>query len=332
MKFITDILKERRWRMHKFHPFRVLVAKEISDHLRSWRFIVLLGIIWLTCLSSLYASISAMRNLDPTADELQSFVFLQLFTIQGETLPSFITFVSFLGPLLGLGMGFDAVSSERSRGTLSRLLSQPIHRDDVLNAKFVAALLVITIMFFALGFLVMACGLTIIGIPPTPEELIRMVLFLAVTVVYIGFWLNLSIWFSTRFKQPATSALTGIAVWMFYSVFYGLIVRMIASVTAPSTDMEKELLQHAGLIQGLMRLSPSHLYEEATTTLLMPEVRNLGPLFMEQTIGAIPNSPLPIMQSLLLVWPQITGLIAATLLCFALAYVHFMRQEIRARS
>jgi ABC-2 type transport system permease protein len=40
---------------------------------------------------------------------------------------------------------------------------------------------------------------------------------------------------------------------------------------------------------------------------------------------------LPLGQSLLLVWPQVTGLIAATILCFVLAYVSFMRREIRSR-
>ena len=52
----------------------------------------------------------------------------------------------------------------------------------------------------------------------------------------------------------------------------------------------------------------------------MPSVRSLGPLTMEQVQGAIP-SPLPLGQSLLVVWPQLTGLIAATVICFALSYV-----------
>jgi ABC-2 type transport system permease protein len=30
------------------------------------------------------------------------------------------------------------------------------------------------------------------------------------------------------------------------------------------------------------------------------------------------------------VWPQLVGLLALTVLCFAFAYVGFMRQEIRA--
>ncbi len=47
-------------------------------------------------------------------------------------------FVGIVAPLLGVAFAFDAVNGERAEGTLPRLLSQPIHRDDVINGKFVA--------------------------------------------------------------------------------------------------------------------------------------------------------------------------------------------------
>ncbi|EXY32416.1 ABC-2 transporter family protein, partial [Bacteroides fragilis str. 3397 T10] len=105
-------------------------------------------------------------------------------------------------------------------GTLSRMLSQPIHRDCIINAKFVAALIVIGIMLFVLGFLVMGCGLIAIGIPPTAEEFWRIVFFIITSIFYVAFWLNLAILFSLRFRQAATSALASVAVWLFFSVFY----------------------------------------------------------------------------------------------------------------
>jgi ABC-2 type transport system permease protein len=46
--------------------------------------------------------------------------------------------------------------------------------------------------------------------------------------------------------------------------------------------------------------------------------------------GGMAPTPLPLVQSLLLVWPQLTSLIALTALCFAGSYIIFMREEIRA--
>jgi ABC-2 type transport system permease protein len=313
-------------------PFMAIVQKEIADHVRSWRYGILFVLMLLTCLGSLYTASTGMRNAISTDNEVKSFFFLNLFTYTNGTLPPFITFVSFLGPLLGIGLGFDAINSERSKGTLSRLMAQPVHRDDVLNAKFVAALIVIGVMFFALGFLVAGLGMLILGIPPTPEEVWRLILFLIISTVYVAFWLNLSIMLSVRLRQAATSALTGMAIWIFFSVFYGLLIDLVAGATAPADPRDPDaVISHTEWIQLLMRLSPSQLFSEATTTLLVPSVRSLGPLSMEQIIGAIP-SPLPLGQSILLVWPQLTGMVAETLVCFAAAYVMFMRQEIRSRN
>ena len=87
-------------------------------------------------------------------------------------------------------------------------------------------------------------------------------------------------------------------------------------------------MSYQNLLLSLMRLAPSQLYTDAATTLLMPSLRSLGPLSMEQLAGAIP-SPLPLKESLMIVWPQVTGLLAATTVCFALSYYLFMRREIR---
>ena len=329
------LAKQREKRRNKvYHPFWTIVQKEIGDHVRSWRFIILLAIISLTCLGSLYTATMSLRETAVADNADKSFFFLRLFTTaDADTgLPAFITFVSFLGPLLGIALGFDAVNSERNKGTLSRIMSQPIHRDYLLNAKFVAALIIITILFAALTFLVMGFGLFMLGIPPTPEEFLRMLAFLVLTVFYVGFWLNLSILFSVRFRQPATSALAGISIWLFFSVFFSLILNLIGNALMPSADATTEdFLGYQQFMEMIARLSPSQLFSEATVTLLMPSVRSLSSfLTIDQLIGAIPG-PLPIGQSLLLVWPQITALIAATMICFAISYVMFMRQEIRSR-
>ena len=313
------------------HPFWVIVRKEVSDYIRSWRFIILIAIIALTCMGSMYTALGNMSKAVKPNDPEGTFFFLKLFTISDGTLPSFFVFISFLGPLLGISLGFDAINSEHNKGTLSRLMSQPIYRDYILNSKFIAALIVLSTLFFSLGFLVMGFGLVAIGIPPTPEEFMRIVFFILLSIFYVAFWLNLSIFFSVRFRQAATSALAGIAVWLFFSVFFDMIINLLAKGFAPSAmASEHQVIGYQNFILALMRFSPAQLFSEATTTLLMPSVRSLGPLTMEQLSGAIP-SPLPLGQSLLLVWPQVTGLIAGTILFFALAYVNFMRKEIRSR-
>ena len=324
-------MSEKRKNNRVIHPFRLLVEKEISDHVRSWRFVILIAIIGLTCLGSMYTALTNISNAIKPDDPEGSFFFLKIFTISDGTLPSFVVFISFLGPLLGISLGFDAINSEQNKGTLSRILSQPIHRDYIINAKFLAALAVISVMFLSLGFLVMGAGLISIGIPPTVEEFLRIICYIALSIIYVAFWLNLAILFSVRFRQPATSALAAIAVWLFFTVFYPMIVNLITKPFEPSAlATAQHIIFYGKLKLGLLRILPNELFDEATTTLLMPSVRSLGPLTMEQVHGSIP-SPLPLGQSVMLVWPQVTVLIAATIICFLLAYVPFMKREIRSR-
>jgi ABC-2 type transport system permease protein len=125
--------------------------------------------------------------------------------------------------------------------------------------------------------------------------------------------------------------MAGIAVWLFFTVFYHIIVSLIARATSPSaTASAQQVVGYNEMILNMLRILPSQLYSDATTTLLVPTVRSLGPLTMDQIVGAIPG-PLPFGQSLLLIWPQITGLIASTILCFVFSYISFMKREIRSR-
>ncbi len=316
-------------------PFWVIVQKEFGDHIRSWRFVILLGIVTLACIGSIYTAITALKDgITSTGGGTDTrFLFLSMFTVSDGTLPSFLTFLSFLAPLIGISIGFDSVNTERNKGTLSRLLAQPIHRDDLLNAKFVAGLLLIGVVVFSLGFLVMGLGLFTIGYPPSPEEFWRVVIALLITTVYVGLWLNISLFFSVRFKQAATSALSGIALWLFFLVFFGMIANMISNATAPSNPGDADaVISHEHWMMLLDRLSPANLFQEAASTMLLPDVRTLNAFVTQEQAYRAISAPLPLTQSALLIWPHIVALVAETIVMFGASYVLFMRQEVRSRS
>jgi len=309
-----------------------MVSKEISGHIRSWRFIVLLILIALTFWGAMYVSLTNIRaavaNID---DPDQLFLYLKLLTTTDGTLPPFHVFLNFLGPLLGISLGFDAINSEQQSGTLTRIMAQPVYRDNLLLSKFVSALILISILFVSLVLLMIGGGMVLTGVRIEPEEVLRILSFTVICVMYVGFWLGLSILLSVKFRQAATSALTAIGIWLFFTVFYQIVISLAVKAFIPHAQAlsQSDVVRYNEIILSLLRLAPSQLYTDATTTLLMPSIRSLGPLTMEQMAGAIP-SPLPFQESLMIVWPQVSGLVAATMVCFALAYYLFMRREIRS--
>ena len=305
-----------------WHGLGTVVLKELSDHLASARMRVLEWLVVLTALAAVYGAIQQIR--DVTAED--PFLFLRLFTTAREPLPSFVSFLSFLVPLMAIGLGFDAINGEHNQRTLSRILSQPIYRDALLFGKFIAGLATLSISLIALWLLVIGLGLIMLGVPPGGEEMGRALIFLAVTIAYAGVWLALAMLFSVMFRSAATAALVTLGLWLFITLIWPALAPAIAEAVVPA-DSQEALVVTA---QMLSRLSPSTLYGESILALLDPTTRTLGPIYLSQLQGAVMGAPLPLWDSVMVAWPQIVGLIAASILLFVGGYIAFQRQEVRA--
>jgi len=313
-----------------FSGLGVVMLKELSDHLTSIRMRVLEWLVVLVALAALYGAIQQIK--DTTAED--PFLFLRLFTTSRDPLPSFVSFLSFLVPLMAIGLGFDAVNGEHNRRTLSRILSQPIYRDALLFGKFLAGLVTLSISLITLWLLVIGLGLFLIGIPPGAEEIARSFVFLLVTIIYAGVWLALALLFSILFRSAATAALVTLGLWLLVTFIWPVLSGALAQIIVPPDPRYTALgLQTPGtaqLEQILARFSPSTLYAEIVVALLDPTTRALGPIYLSQLQGAVLGAPLPFAESVLIAWPQMVGMIATAIVLFVIGYVIFQRQEVRA--
>ena len=76
--------------------WRPLYRKEMSDHIRSKRFLIVLGLILLTSCASIYGALTGLS--DAVASD-SSYIFLKLFTLSGSSIPSFTSFIALLDVL-----------------------------------------------------------------------------------------------------------------------------------------------------------------------------------------------------------------------------------------
>jgi len=335
---------------HLVPGWRVIAAKELTDHVTSIRFLVLLVILAIAAAIPLYFAAGRLRDLAEQVSGAQA-LFLGLFTLGSQEF-DFLradTFVAWLAPLLGIAFGFDAINVERTEGTLPRLVSQPIHRDDVINGKFAAGLGVIAVTLLGMVMIVAGVGMLRLGIVPDMTELVRIVTWLLVTILYVGFWLAFAVLLSVVLRRAASAALIGFGTWVAVVFFGPLLIGLLANIIAPAPgaiqtqeDFEQDL-RAAQTRQLITRLSPHTLYVEAASVILNPldpvtaaanGQGTFSPATIDEWIQANDErrlgSHLKIEQSLLLVWPHIVGLAALTTVVFAGAYVIFMRQEVRA--
>ena len=301
--------------------------KELADYFGNRLFAMALLLIAVAAVWAAYTTTQDLR--EQAAGVSAEFAFLKLFTTQGDTPLSFLFFVGFFGPLLALALGFDAVNSERSRGTLARILAQPIYRDALINGKFFAGATVLGISLLSLMLIVIGLGLYTLGIAPSTDEAVRLALFLGATLVYLSLWLAISILFSLLFDRAVMSALASIGVWLALTFFIPFFAVTIADqVVEDSEDVQSVAADRAQWEQRIQRFSPAFVYEEATQPLLNPQVRTLG-LIRSEDVESIGPQPISLGQSLILVWPHLTGFLALASLIFAIAYLKFLREEVR---
>ena len=94
----------------------------------------------------------------------------------------------------------------------------------------------------------------------------------------------------------------------------------------------------AGLLdvrQILMRFSPTVVFQEAWLGVFSPDQfsdQQIMRIQLDPRLAhrVIPGSPLSFGQSLLMVWPQFTFMVAGAIVIFTLGYISFQRQEVRA--
>ena len=305
----------------------VVFWKELADHFSSRRFMILLALIIFTGIWATYSSGQAIRQDVETSPD--QFVFLWLLTSRTEGLFSLAAFLGFFGPLIGIMLGFDSISGEYANRTLSRVLSQPIYRDSLINGKFLAGLTTIAILWYAILLIVIGLGISLLGFPPDGEELWRMLIFTIVGIAYVGFWLALAMLFSLLFQRTVTAALASLALWLFLAIFIGMLSNVIAGIIVSNPSTQEELARQVTIGTFIARLSPSVLFAETVHILLNPVAHLEG-----FALGAFPEgilpTPLALNQSLLLIWPHLTTLFALVAVCFGISYIKFMREEIRA--
>jgi ABC-2 type transport system permease protein len=312
-----------------------IIRKELADYFNSVRFFVLFLLVLVASVFGLYTAQQGIRAALQQSQAVTAggFVFLALFTSSFHGFLILPLAIEIIVPIAGIVMGFDTINSERSGGTMSRLLAQPVYRDSVINGKFLAGMMAMVIMVGTTLLLVAGYGLRMIGVPPTAEEIIRLFLYMVIVIVYGAFWMGLSMLFSVIFRRAAGSLLVPLVLFLivyFFWVFlgFGQVVAENVSPIKTGTELATQI-QALSMQETILRFSPSYLFQQAYIVLLVPQWKGMGAITYGDLMYMLPN-PLSLGQCLVAIWPHIVVIVGLSAICFGLSYVIFMKQEIRA--
>ncbi len=346
---------------------RIIAKKEFSDHLRSRRFHLLFailviiaavgmitGIVQYTKDLSDYNSVQmiAQDEDDPTlAGNLAGLKpsILSAYSQMGMLMAG-------IGVVLGIARGFDLVTREKESKSLKSLLAYPVFRDEVINGKALGGVGAIAL---AMGvvLVVSVAIMTILGIVPNFDEFVRILVFGGVSFLLVFTFFALALLMSTVSKDSGSALLYSLIVMIVLSSFipifaYGPVYSAVFGDTPTQPGMATYSYQQGSSaymvtttkvgVQASDAIDPEALkeYERASREYMAQKqaitdlVTLVSPTGNYQAVLGAAAQPAgdndPGLSSLLGVLAcNIIALLAMPAAFFGLAWVRFMREDIR---
>jgi ABC-2 type transport system permease protein len=301
-----------------------------------------LGIIVLLSTLSAYQGAVYLKN-NPQAG------FLAIFSGQQFGL-SFVQLMVFFGPIIGLALGFDAINKERTSGTLSTILSQPIFRDSILNGKFLAGTVATTTLTVSTIAIMIGLAVPLLGFGPTLDGVYSIISLTLLTILYLAFWLSLGILFSVLTKKTSTSMLASVGTWLTSVIVISILAGLIANAMVPlpsfqfnpsqgnrtqgggfdlqqSSEFRALAQQRSAIQSSISKISPTNLYSQTASAIL--GIGQIEGVFGGGGGGGTPFRRLTLAQGLGASWPNIAAIAVGLVICFVASYAKFLRSEIR---
>ena len=230
-------------------------------------------------------------------------------------LANLIEYVSMVGAILAVILGYNTLIEEKESGGLKLILSRPVYRDQLILGKLlgnaaVIAILLGIVFIFNLILLVLVGGLL-----PTLGEVIRLLVFTGMAFSYMLIFLSLAMLLSIRMTDSATVFLIALVLW---AVFSFVIPQMAETFMVNSSVINgisgsvNQLPQETTLSQAVNFLSPTwHL-------------RNIGGQLLEAAPGSGALSAGTLAAHTL---ATLLALLAPTAAFIAAGFASFLRNE-----
>jgi ABC-2 type transport system permease protein len=197
----------------------IVAKKEIKDNIKSKRYWALLAILVLFGIA-LSTYITVMIVSTPT-EEKQERLFTSFWS-------RFVGSLSFMLPIIGLSLGFSAISGERERGTIRLVLARPIYRDDLLNGKLIAGALLILLALFVSYTLIIPSAILLRGMNLTATDVAKLLLLMIPSELLALVYLSISLFFSTISNRSGTSLVLSIIAWILFNIIMPILAYLAA--------------------------------------------------------------------------------------------------------
>jgi ABC-2 type transport system permease protein len=129
-------------------------------------------------------------------------------------LQNIITYISIIGAVLAIFLGYDTFIGERENGTIKLLLTRPIYRDQLFSGKLlgggmvIGLLLSVTLLFNIILFSLIS------GMVPNLSEILRLVIFMLFAFCYMMMFYIATMYVSIKTNDRSYGFLIMLIIWI----------------------------------------------------------------------------------------------------------------------
>lgn len=129
-------------------------------------------------------------------------------------LQNIIKYISIVGAVLAIFLGFDTFSGEKENGTMRLLLSRPLYRDQLISGKLlggslvIGLLLTVTLIFNTFLFAVVS------GVIPGIGDIARLCVFIVIAFSYMISFYIATVFTSIKTRDRAFGFLIMLVIWV----------------------------------------------------------------------------------------------------------------------
>jgi len=324
--------------------------KEFVDHLTSRKFLLLMTLVVAVCavpfcqgIADYYDSIDAYAEDSGNQDPFLIFpdVFSKMAPVNGlyYNIPLYF---SIAGAILAITFGFDLVTKEKETRSLKTLLSHPVYRDEIINGKALGGIIALAVFVGAM-LLVSLSVLFILGFSPGFEEIAAVMAFGIVSLLYLALY-SIALAMSVLSKNSGKALIYSLIVFFAISSLVPMAGDIVLdtfvgdrfdiwdadasdSLLASPEALHEWEMRYESVDSMIFFFSPERNYEKTAQILLYPRITmyQLDGTFNVDLEGEEPG----ITGALGKVWQNILALLVYPLVFFSIAYIAFMRMDIR---
>jgi ABC-2 type transport system permease protein len=144
-----------------------------------------------------------------------------------------VDYIEIVGAVLGIMLGYISISKERNTKALKILLTKPLTKKDIAYGKILGNLFFILILLSIVGILIFLSIFFIGGVVLTAGELLKIVLFVVFSTIYILLFFMLSFFFTLQQKTITHALILSFIIWL----IIGLILPQIGDTMDPDNQV-----------------------------------------------------------------------------------------------